>query len=410
MSDRGFPPVPERDLKNLSLDTRAVSARPRKHIGKETTPLVPPICHASTYRIEKIDDFLDVITEGGQIYSRLGNFTTEAVECAINALEEGAGSLVFGSGMAAISTVFICHLNSGDHVIYQNPMYSNTVTLLYDFKEKYGIELTAIPAGCNVEEYQKNVKPNTKMFIGETPCNPSMTILNLEEFGKLGQKLGILTMVDSTFGSCYLQQPIKHGVDLSVHSCTKYIGGHSDLIAGCVTTRTVEQWKKLKKWQTNLGGILSPHDASLLLRGVKTLPVRMERHSLNAMKIAEYLEKHPKVESVFYPGLPSHPHHEIAKKQMKSFGGMIRCDVKGGEQEAKTVAESLKLIQLAVSLGGVESIIEQPYLMTHGRYLFTEEEQRESNILPNALRLSIGLEDADDIIQDFNQALEKITV
>ncbi|ESO91064.1 hypothetical protein LOTGIDRAFT_217598 [Lottia gigantea] len=410
MSNRRDPVLPDRKLEDLSLDTVAVVVKPKKYTGKKTIPLATPICHSSTFKLEKVDDFLEIMSQGGEVYSRLGNSTTDAAECLINSIEGGAGSLVYASGMAAISTVLISYLNSGDHIIVQNPVYSNTLVIIREFQKKYGIDVTIVPAACNITEYRKNIKANTKILMGETPCNPCMTILDLEAFGKLGQEKDILTVVDATFGSCYLQQPIAHGVDISIHSCTKYMGGHSDLTGGCVTTRTLQQWKIIKKWSATLGGIMSPHDASLLIRGLKTLPIRMEKHSQNGKRIAEYLELHPKIDKVFYPGLPSHPQHDIAKKQMKSFGGMLRADVKGGEQGGRTLVESLNIVSLAVSLGGVESIIEQPYTMTHGPYLYSQKEIDESGFTPGTLRISIGLEDVDDLIKDFQQALEKVKV
>ncbi|XP_041377156.1 L-methionine gamma-lyase-like [Gigantopelta aegis] len=395
-------------LDDVSMDTRTVSVR-YHYEGTPSEPLTPPIYHSSTYKLGHVEDFITVMKEGGSVYSRLSNLTTESAECQINLLEEGAGSIVFASGMAAVSTFLFAFLKTGDHVVCCLPVYSGTQTLLRDVG-KFGIEVSWVPAGCSMDEYKKAVKPNTKLLYGETPANPEMSILDLEEFGKLGQSLeGVFTIVDATFASPYLQQPMKYGIDFSLHSCTKYMGGHSDLIGGCITTRTVDQWKKLKKWQTSVGSMLSPHDASLLIRGVKTLPIRMRRHSENAQKVAHHLDQHPKVLRVMYPGLPSHPQHEVARKQMsRGFGGMLMVDVAGGEAGGKIVCESLRIVQLAVSLGGTESIIEHAITMSHGRYLLSEEEIRQNRITPGMLRVSIGLEDPDDLIRDFDQALAKI--
>ncbi|XP_071085507.1 L-methionine gamma-lyase-like [Haliotis cracherodii] len=397
-------------LNDVALDTRALRAR-FTYEGTATEPLVPPIYHSSTYKLKSVDDFLKVMQEGGSVYSRLANTTTESTECAINALEGGAGSLVFASGMAAVSTVFLALLDMGDHVVMNVPVYSGSQTLLKELVRKFGLEVTWVPAGCSIEEFRRSVKANTKMIYGESPCNPDMSVLDFEEFGKLGSSLdGVISVVDATFGSCYLQQPIKHGIDISLHSCTKYMGGHSDLIAGCVTTKTVDLWKRIKKWQTSLGCMLSPHDSSLLLRGLKTLPIRMKKHSENAMAVAKYLEGHPKVNRVMYPGLPSHPGHEVARKQMAAFGGMIMADVKGGVEGGRTVAESLRIVTLAVSLGGVESILEHPITMSHGPYLLTPAEIEENRVTPGQLRISIGIEDPEDLIADFKQALDKVDV
>lgn len=318
------------------MDTIATAT---KSINAGTEPLVPPISHSSTYKIKNVDDYLRILKESGYIYSRLGNPNSESVECSINALEGGAGTLVFSSGMAAISAAFIGFLQAGDHVICQNPCYSGTFEMLDKVMKKFDVETTWVPAGCEVAEYEKHLRPNTKLLYGETPCNPMMTLLDLEAFGNLGTSKGIMTMVDSTFASPYCQAVIKHGIDVSMHSCTKYLGGHSDLTAGCLTFRDVQNWKSMKRHQTTLGAQLSPHDGSLLYRGIKTIHIRMSRHCSNAMKIAEFLEKHPKVDSVLYPGLPSHPQHELAIRQMKGFSGMIAVDIKGGLAGGKAFVE-----------------------------------------------------------------------
>lgn len=397
-------------LKDVSLDTAAVTAR-LHFTGTRTEPLVPAICHSSTYILEKVEDFLGALTDGGFVYSRLSNQTGESAECAINALEQGAGSLVFSSGMGAVSAILFGFLKTGDHVICQNPVYSGTMSLLKQMQASFNIEVTWVKAGTSVEEYKRNLKGNTKMLIGETPCNPELSILDLAAFGALGRSLeNVVTVVDCTFASPYLQQALKHGIDISMHSCTKYMGGHSDMIAGCVTTRTVEQWRLLKKMQGSIGACLSPHDASLLLRGLKTLPLRMRKHSENALRLAEFLEAHPKVLRVSYPGLASHPGHAVAQQQMTAFGGMIMADVAGGVAGGKMFVESLKLGKLAVSLGGVETIVEHVYTMSHGPYLLSAEEIKEAGVTPGMVRISVGIEDCEDLLKDFAQALDKVQV
>ncbi|XP_070576155.1 L-methionine gamma-lyase-like [Ptychodera flava] len=236
-----------------------------------------------------------------------------------------------------------------------------------------------------------------------------MAITDLENFGRLGNSLpGVVTMVDSTFASPYLQLPLKHGVDVSIHSCTKYLGGHSDVLAGFVSTRRLDLLEKLSTYQKSMGSVLSPFDAYLLLRGVRTLHVRMDRHSSNALKIAQYLERHPKVSKVNYPGLPSHPHHKTAKKQMKQFGGMMSFELKGGLKAGKTFVESLKLPHLAVSLGGVESLIEHPASMTHGEALLGAKAFKKSGIPEGLVRFSVGIEHVEDLLRDIEQALHRI--
>lgn len=328
--------VPGLDFRRLSLDTIATAT---KSVNPATEPLVPPIAHSSTYKIKNVDDYLRILQEYGYIYSRLGNPNSDAVECSINGIEEGAGTLVFSSGMAAITAAFFCFLKAGDHVICQNPCYSGTFDILDKVLKKFGVETTWVSAGCSVDEYKKNIRNNTTILYGETPCNPMMTLLDLEAFAKLGVEAGILTMVDGTFASPVCQPAIKFGIDISMHSCTKYLGGHSDLIAGCLTFKDVQHWKTVKRYQTTLGAQLSPHDGSLLYRGIKTIHLRMPRHCSSAMKIAEFLENHPKVSYVRYPGLPSHPQHELAKRQMKGYSGMMAVEIKGGIAGGKAFVE-----------------------------------------------------------------------
>ncbi|KAH3833542.1 L-methionine gamma-lyase-like [Dreissena polymorpha] len=398
--------LPDIDFSSLSIDTLATSTR---FINPGTEPLVAPITHSSTYKIKNVDDYLRILQESGYIYGRLGNPNSDAVECAINALEGGAGTLVFTSGMAAISSALICFLQAGDHVICQNPVYSATFDMLDKILKKFGVETSWVPAGSDVDVYAQSIRPNTKLLYGETPCNPMMNLLNLEEFGKLGQSRAIMTMVDSTFASPFCQPTIKFGIDISMHSCTKYLGGHSDLTAGCLTFREVKNWKLMKRYQSSLGVQLSPHDGSLLLRGIKTIHVRMPRHCINAQKVAEFLEGHPKVSYVMYPGLKSHPQHDLAKQQMtRVFSGMLVVEIKGGIHGGKAFVENVRLGQLAVSLGGVETLLQHPATMTHGPMIMSDAERKKAGITDGLVRISVGLEDPDDLIRDFTQALEHV--
>ncbi|XP_064611866.1 L-methionine gamma-lyase-like [Liolophura sinensis] len=400
-------------LDDVALETRPILARSDKPVAgvMKTQPLVPPIYHASTYVLKSVEEYCDVVTQGGHIYSRLGNFTTDSAECAINAVEGGAGSLLFSSGMAAVSTAIMGCVSAGDHVVAPTPLYSGTFELFKSILPRFNIEISYVESGSSVEEYKKLVKSNTKLLYTETPCNPDMSLTDIKAFAELGKSLGITTIVDGTFASPYIQRSLQLGVDISMHSCTKYVGGHSDLIAGCLTMRTPELWKKLRHFQMLMGCILSPHDASLLLRGVRTLGIRMEKHSANAMKIAEFLEKHPKIERVMYPGLPSHPQHELAKSQMKGgFGGMMSFDVKGGKNAGITLVENVRVINLAVSLGGVQSLIEHTASMTHGPLFVSDEDRRAQRIGDGHIRFSVGIENADDLIRDLSQALEKISI
>ncbi|GFR93396.1 cystathionine gamma-lyase [Elysia marginata] len=415
----------DQGLNGLTLDdvtpTSALVSCQHVFTGTHTTPIVTPIYHSATYIMDKLDDAMQCFTDGGSIYSRNSNPTCEMTECAINALERGAGSLTFASGMAAVSSIFLGFLKTGDHVVFQSPCYVGTTTALKHMAEHYKVETTFV-TDVKTESFEKAIQPNTKLIWVETPCNPNVLVVDIKAVVDLAKPKGILVGVDGTFASPYVQQPLRYGADFSMHSCSKYVGGHLDLIAGCVTTSTVEQWRVLKHMQGTFGNMLSPHDASLVLRGLRTLPLRMKKHCENGLLVAQFLDGHPKVERVHYPGLESHPQHEVAKKQMiGGFSAMIMAEIKGGSKGGATVAEvwtilvvkyrikiNVRIFKLAVSLGGAQSILEHPYTMTHGKYLLSEEETKKSGVTPGMLRISVGIEDADDLIADLKQALDKV--
>jgi len=307
--------------------------------------------------------------------------------------------------MSAIVTSLLCFLKKGDHVIGPTAIYSGTFEALHRFFVPLGVEVTFINS-FDISEYRKHVKKNTRLIYGETPCNPLTQVLDLENFAKLGQEIGAISMVDSTFGTPYNQQPIKYGIDVCVHSATKYLSGHTDVLAGVITLRTSELFLHVKKIWRIVGASLSPFDAFLLERGLKTLAVRMAVQNSNALKLAQFLENHPKIDRVFYPGLPSHPQHLIAKKQMKGFGGMLAFEVKGGISAGKLFVENVKLILLAVSLGGVETLVEHAASMTH--LSVPREERLSAGITDGLIRMSVGIEDIQDLIADISQALDKI--
>jgi len=315
---------------------------------------------------------------------------------------------VVDCGSVAVFKQFIRRFDfSKYYKVACNPLYSGTHDFITKVLPRYNIETTLID-GYKIEDYKKAIRPNTKVLYGETPSNPILSITDLEQFGKLGESLrstGLVTMVDSTFASPYLQKPIKYGIDLVIHSATKYLGGHTDLVAGVVTTRTEEQWSNLMVLRRTFGGVLSAFDGSLLLRGIKTLHVRIPRQCSTAQRLAEFLENQSIVERVHYPGLKSHPGHEVAKRQMKMFGGMITFVLKGGINPARRFVESLRIITLAVSLGGTESLVEHPATMSHGPMIMSPEERRESHINDGLIRLSVGLEDPEDLMADIKQAL-----
>ncbi|CAD5123162.1 DgyrCDS11532 [Dimorphilus gyrociliatus] len=395
-------------LSQIGENTKAICTKPK--LKSVVKPVVPAICHSSTFEIESVEDYLKILKEDGYIYSRLGNPTCQAVEATVSALEEAYGSLTFNTGMAAISSILISILKSGDHVICQNPVYSGTYKFLSTYLSRLNVTTTYIPAGSPIEVWAAEIKPETKVLYGETPCNPDMAVLDLKRFGELGKKHQIITIIDSTFASPTITKPLNYGIDIVVHSATKYMGGHSDLMGGVAATNSQALWSELQITRSELGSNLSPHEAALLLRGLKTLPIRMKRHSDNALSIARYLEsRKDKISRVFYPGLQSHPGHEIAKQQMKDgYGGMVSFEMKNGLEGARAMVESLKVINLGVSLGGVDSLISHPASMTHGPMIMDDEERKKARITSGLIRLSVGLEDEEDLLEDLRMALEKV--
>lgn len=395
------------DEQSLLNSFESLAVESEWKLAEEPNPINVPIFSSSTFRLSSVAHGEAVASgEPGWIYSRWINPTVDAARQTLNSLEGGHGTLLFSSGMAAISTALFAVLKSGDHVVAPKMVYCGTFGTLKYVLKRFGVEYTFVD-GSDISEYRKAVKPNTKVLYCETPCNPTNILTDLEEFAKLGKSLGIITMVDSTFASPFNQTPIKQGIDVVIHSCTKYLGGHSDITAGSLTLSSQELLYQCYELQKFFGGCLSPFDAFLLHRGLKTLHVRMERHNQNAMEIAKFLEAHPKVERVYYPGLPSHPQHDVAKKQMTGFSGMVSFEVKGGRQEATKFVESLKMIQLAVSLGGVKSLIEVASGMTHPDKYMSSAERLEGGLGEALIRFSVGLENVEDLKKDLQQALEK---
>ncbi len=307
--------------------------------------------------------------------------------------------------MAAIQTVFGTFLQQGDHVVCSEAVYGPTNTLLAEGFGKFGVETSFVDTS-DLKAIEQAMRPQTKMVYVESPGNPTLCVTDLAGAAKIAHAHNALLVVDNTFASPVLQKPFRFGADIIVHSMTKFLNGHADVVAGMIVTKNEEQFKRLRKMLNLFGGVLGPMNSFLVHRGIKTLAMRMERHCHNAQKIAEFLEKHPKVEQVTYPGLPSHPQHELAKKQMKCFGGMISFEVKGGIEGGKTVMNNVQLCQLAVSLGGVETLIQHPASMTHA--IMPKEVREKAHITDGLVRLSVGIEDVDELIADLDQALNKI--
>ncbi|HFK5570904.1 TPA: cystathionine gamma-synthase [Elizabethkingia meningoseptica] len=338
----------------------------------------------------------------GYEYSRGANPTRQALEDSLASIENGARGLAFGSGLAAIDCVLKL-LNPGDEVIAVDDLYGGTYRMFTRLFEKYQLKFTFVNFD-DVSKISALLTDKTRLIWLETPTNPLMKLVDIKAVADIIKGKDILLAVDNTFASAYLQQPLDLGADIVMHSATKYLGGHSDVVAGALVAKTEELGEKLHFIQFASGGILGPHDSYLVLRGIKTLALRMQRHSENGIKIAQFLEKHPDVEQVFFPGLESHPQFELAKRQMKDFGGMVSFTFKSGKKEdAVKFLENLRVFTLAESLGGVESLANHPAMMTHAS--IPAEKRAELGITDDLVRLSVGIEDAEDLLQDVEQAL-----
>jgi cystathionine gamma-lyase / homocysteine desulfhydrase len=355
-----------------------------------------PIYQVSTYKQEGVGG------HKGFEYSRTGNPTRHALEELIKDLEDGKAGFAFGSGMAAITAVMML-FNSGDHILLTDDVYGGTYRVMSKVLNRFGIDSTFVDTS-KLENIEKEIKPNTKAIYIETPTNPLLKITDIASASEIAKKHDLLTIVDNTFSTPYWQQPLKNGADIVLHSATKYLGGHSDVVAGLVVVNSEKLAEDLHFIQNSTGGVLGPQDSWLLMRGMKTLGVRMEEHEASTRRIVQFLEEHPAVKKVYYPGLASHPNHDIAKKQSGGFGGMVSFDV-GSEEKADSLLRNLQYFTLAESLGAVESLISVPAKMTHAS--IPPERRAELGITDGLVRISVGLEDVDDLIEDLEQALNK---
>ncbi len=390
--------------KSKGFSTRAV------HAGEKTDPttgaVVTPIYQTSVFGFSSTKELIEIMSEKaeGYIYTRYGNPTVRTVERKLAELEGAEDVAVFSSGMAAIATTMLTLTSSGDHVVSTRDIYGGTLAFFTDVLPKFGVEVTLVEA-TDFDEMESAIRKNTKVIYAETPTNPTLKLVDVSKVAKLGKEHGIEVVVDSTFASPYNLQPLRLGGDIVVHSATKYLGGHNDVTAGAVCG-SEEFIQELKEMRKHLGGPLDPHAAWLLLRGLKTLGLRMERHNSNGMEIARYLESHPKVKRVYYPGLPGHPQHSIAKKQMKGFGGVVSFELNGDFKTTMKFVDSLEMCLLAASLGGAETLVTQPVTSSH--YHVSKEDRKKAGITGELVRLALGIEDPDDIIADLDQALKKI--
>jgi methionine-gamma-lyase len=369
-------------------------------------PVVAPIYQTSTYQAETTDMLakLAAACQPASFYTRYGNPTVETWERVVADLEGGERGLAFASGMAAVSCVLLGLLQPGDHVVAGNSLYTATTLLLAEELPKMGVAVDFVDA-TRAELFAPATRPKTRLFYVETPSNPTMRLTDLAAVCRAARERDICTVVDNTFATPYNQRPLALGADVVIHSGTKYLGGHSDVLGGCVVTdaATAERlWHK----RTLLGGVLDPFAAWLLLRGTKTLALRVERQNQNALAVAQALEAHPAVQRVHYPGLASCPQHNLARRQMSGFGGMLSFELTGGRAAGVKFVESTRLALLAVSLGGVETLVEHPASMSHA--LLSDKELEQAGIPSGLIRMSVGIEDANDLIADVRQAFEQL--
>ena len=361
-----------------------------------TGAIMTPIYQTSTYIQEGVGN------HKGFEYSRTGNPTRSALEANIAAIENGTHGAAFGSGLAAIDCV-IKMLNPGDEVISTNDLYGGTFRIFKTIFEKYGIKFHFVPMG-DLSAVKEKMNSNTKLIWVETPTNPTMKIIDIVAMGKLAKENNVLLAVDNTFATPYLQTPLDLGADIVMHSATKYLGGHSDVVMGILVVKDEKIAEEMYRIQNSSGAVCGPMDSFLVLRGIKTLHLRMREHCKNGKAIAEFLTNHPKIEKVYWPGLPTHPNHEIAKTQMKDFGGMISFTTVGNKiEDALDIVKKVKIFALAESLGGVESLIGHPATMTHAA--IPKAEREEAGVTDSLIRLSVGIEDAEDLVADLTQAL-----
>jgi methionine-gamma-lyase len=367
-----------------------------------------PIFQSSTFSFPSAEEGAARFAgeKSGYIYTRMGNPTINALEECIAALENGYAGMATASGMAAITTVYLALLGQGAHLVSTDSVYGPTRMVLEKDFSRFGVEATFVDTS-NLDNLKRAIRANTRMIFVETPANPTMAVTDIREAAEMAHRHDAIMVVDNTFASPYLQRPLDLGADVVVHSMTKSINGHSDVVAGMIITKNEKLYKRIKPVLNLFGGTMDPHQAWLVLRGVRTMPLRVERSQENAQKMASFLQQHPKVTWVRYPGLPDHPQHAIAKKQMDGFGSMICFGVKNGLEGGKTVMNNVRLFTLAVSLGGVESLIEHPASMTHASVPRHEREQ--AGIRDELVRISVGCEDFDDLRDDLNQALNRIS-
>jgi methionine-gamma-lyase len=380
------------------------------HAGKKDDCMnsaVSPIYQTSTFSFDSADHGAKCFSgeDKGYIYTRIGNPTIGELEDAVAKLENGFGGIAVSSGMAAVNTVYLTYLGMGKHLVAHNSLYGPSRAIMESLYPRFGVESTFVDA-TNAENIEKAIRPETSLIYLETPANPTIGITDIEAIVAIARKHNIPVCVDNTFCSPYLQKPLDLGADIVLHSMTKFINGHADIVAGMLVTKTKEHYNKLRPVMVNMGFNMDPHQAWLTRRGLKTLGIRIDRAQENSIKVAAFLEQHPKVEWILYPGLASHPQYELGKRQMKGPGAMISFGLRGGFEAGKRMMDHVQLALLAVSLGGIETLIQHPASMTHSK--LSKEAKDAAGITDGLVRLAVGIEDVDDIIADLDQALRHV--
>ena len=383
-------------------ETKAV--RGAADLNKKNGPLATPIYQTSTFEVTDNEEQLRA-TRSDHFYTRYGNPTNTVAEQTIAELEGVEAALTFASGMGAVTTTLMALLKGGDHLVAQRDIYGGVNKFLSQWLPKMGIETTFVDT-TNYEQHEKAIRPNTKLLYLESPTNPTLRVVDFRKVARIAKEHKLLSMIDSTFGTPINQRPAEYGIDLIMHSGTKYLGGHSDLICGVVAGRR-ELMEKIWETRTTLGNCMDPHASWMLVRGLKTLAVRVARQNENALRVAEFLGEHGKVRSVNYPFLKSHPQYGVAREQMSGGGGMVSFEVEGTGDDARRVSEAMRLFTLAPSLGSVESLVSIPVLTSHA--MIAEEERKKMGVTEQMIRLSVGIESAEDLVRDLERALAAVS-
>ncbi len=394
------------DTKHLGTNSKLIHAG---HKPEATGSVNVPIYQTSTFAFRNAEHGAALFAGSGDgyIYTRIGNPTIHALEDSVAELENGCGGIATSSGMGAVCTVYLALLEAGAHVVSTASVYGPSRGLMEKDFSRFGVQSTYVDTS-DPAQIRNALRPNTKLVYIETPANPTMLVTDIEQAAKIAHAHGCLLVVDNTFASPYLQRPLDLGADVVLHSVTKFINGHADVVGGLLVTKEMDVYRSLRRVMVNSGCNMDPHQAFLVLRGLKTLGIRIERAQRSAMEIARWLEQQPEVSRVRYIGLESHPQHELAMRQMSGFGSMISFELKGGMKAGRVLMDHVRLATLAVSLGGVETLVEHPASMTHAS--MSPEDRRAAGFSDGLVRYSVGIEDVEDLIADLRQALDSVSI